>query len=120
MLMFPTSFIVHVPINFELSLFFLVVSAHFMMHTLLRATLLSGLPFVMTESVLHDFLTQLSHRTGFDGKRLVPHSPRVAALMQSVSTARPRDSMPPGLLVFGCWHDVLCAWYASPRRISSG
>jgi hypothetical protein len=46
------------------------------------APLLSGLPFSMTDRVVGDFLKSLADHVGLDRKRLVPHSPRVAAVMQ--------------------------------------
>lgn len=44
--------------------------------------LLSGLPFTLTNLILSRFLKTLALHVGLDPRRLVPHSPRVAALMQ--------------------------------------
>jgi hypothetical protein len=49
---------------------------------LANGPLLSGLPFSMTHLVVSRFLKKLALHAGLDPRRLVPHSPRVAALMQ--------------------------------------
>jgi hypothetical protein len=47
-----------------------------------KEPLLSGLPFSMTDRVVREFLKSLADHVHLDRKRLVPHSPRVAAVMQ--------------------------------------